>query len=74
MKNTTLAFDEFLLERARKIADSLGVSFNAWVNRLVKTEIEGSQKNQITQLITLADKIAGSSKGKPWTRDEIYER
>jgi hypothetical protein len=74
MKNTTLSFDDFLLAKARKISDSLGISFNAWVNRLIKTEIEGSQKKQVEELFRIADEIGGSSKGKSWTRDELYER
>jgi len=74
MKNTTLSFDEFLLTKAREISDSLGISFNAWVNRLIKSEIEGSQKNQIQELFRVAEEISGNSKGKTWTRDEMYER
>jgi hypothetical protein len=74
MKNTTLSFDDFLLAKARNIADSLGISFNSWVNRLIKTEIESSQKQQVQELLRLADQLEGNSKGKSWTRDEIYER
>lgn len=74
MKNTTLSFDEFLLTKGREISDSLGISFNAWVNRLIKREIEGSEGKQIQELFKLAEQISGDSKGRSWTRDEIYER
>jgi len=74
MKNTTLSFDDFLLVKARKLTDSLGISFNAWVNRLIKTEIEGSQKKQVEELLRQAEELNGNLQGKSWTRDEIYER
>ena len=74
MKNIVLSIDDFLLAKAKKVSNSLGISLNTWVNRLIKTEIEGSQKKQVEELFRIAEEIGGSSKGKTWTRDELYKR
>jgi len=74
MKNTTLTFDDFLLEKAKKLADVVGISFNAWVNKLVSDAVENSQIETIEELFKISKLAHGNSKGKKWDRDSIYER
>jgi hypothetical protein len=74
MKNTTLAFDKFLLEKARKLADGFGMSFNAWVNRIVSEAVEESQVKTVEDIFEFSKLAKGNSKGQTWTRDSMYER
>jgi hypothetical protein len=74
MRNTTVTIDEKILEDARRHAGRLGCSFNAWVNKIIEDAIRRSPQKSMRELLALADKCAGRSKRKRWTRDEIYER
>ena len=74
MKNTTVSLDEKTLEDARQYAARLGCSFNAWVNKIIEDAIRRSPQKSMSGLLSLADNCAGSSHGKRWTREEIYER
>lgn len=74
MKNATLSFDDFILEKARKLADDLGLSFNAWVNKIITKEVENLQSKTVSEMLDLSKAAKGNSKGKSWSRDEIYER
>ena len=74
MKNTTISIDEQTLEEARSYAGRLGYSFNAWVNKIIENAIRRSPEKSMGELLSLADSCVGNSKGKRWTRDEIYER
>ena len=69
-----MTIDEKILEDARRHASRLGCSFNAWVNKIIEDAIRRSPQKSMSELLDLADKCAGSSKGRRWTRDEIYER
>ena len=74
MRNTTITLDEKTLEDARAYAEKLGHSFNSWVNKLIREAIRRSPDASMKDLMHMADQIAGDSKGKRWSRDEIYER
>lgn len=74
MRNTTITLDEQTLEDARQYAGRLGLSFNAWVNQIIETAIRRSPEKSMDQLLKLADSCAGDSRGKRWSKDEIYER
>jgi hypothetical protein len=74
MKNTTLTFDDFVLEKARKLAEGVGLSFNAWVNRIVSEAVEESQVQTVEEILKFSKSAKGDSKGQVWTRDSIYER
>lgn len=74
MKNTTIVLDEAVLKDARNHAGKLGYSFNAWVNQLIEQALQRPAGSSIRETLKLAKKAGGDSKGKRWTRDEIYER
>ena len=74
MKNTTISIDENILNDGRKHAQSLGLSFNAWLAKLIQGAVRRTSSSNMQALLTLSDRIAGSSEGKRWSRDEIYDR
>jgi hypothetical protein len=74
MKNTTISLDENILNDGRKHAERLGLSFNAWLAKLIQAAVRRSPKSNMQSLLMLSDQIAGSSEGKRWSRDEMYER
>lgn len=74
MKNTTISLDSKALEDGRRHAAKLGLSFSKWVGKLIEDAIRRSPKKNMMELLALSEECAGDSKGKRWTRDEIYER
>ena len=74
MKNTTITLDSQTLDIGRKQAEILGFSFSAWINRLIGLAARRSSQKSMQELMGLAERCAGNSGGKRWTKDEIYER
>jgi len=75
MPNITLSMDEKLIEKSRKYAEKQGKSLNALIRELLqKTVNTGNTTKNTNRLFDLMDKAAGNSKGKKWSREEIYDR
>ena len=74
MKNTTISLEDSILENAKKAANSMGISFNAYIKMLIESSTQNSPKNIAEELIELSKKIQGNSNGEKWTKDDIYER
>ena len=74
MKNTTISLDEDVLEAGRGYAQRLGVSFNAWIKKLITDAVSRAPADRMRELLELSDRCAGNSRGKRWNRDELYER
>jgi hypothetical protein len=74
MKNITLAIDEDLLNRGREYAKKNNTSFNALVRELVTRTVKPGTTDWLEDTFALADRANISSKGKKWTREELYDR
>ncbi len=75
MPNITLSMDKKLIDKSRKYAEKQGKSLNALIRELLqKTVNSESSSKKTTRLFDLMDKAAGNSKGKKWSRKEIYDR
>ena len=74
MKNTTISLEDNILEKAKQVANSMGISFNAYIKMLIESSIQNSPKNIAEELVELSKKIQGNSNGEKWTKDDIYER
>lgn len=72
MKNITLSIDENLLQAGRNYARQHNVSFNVLVRRLIEQTVVQKQGRWLEDTFALMDKANVSSKGKRWTRDELY--
>jgi hypothetical protein len=74
MKNTTITLDEKTLLEGKSYAKRLGLSFNSWLAGLISRAVHHTPAKAMKNLLDQADKIAGDSAGKKWSRDEIYDR
>jgi hypothetical protein len=72
MRNITLAIDEETLNRGREYAQKNNISFNALVRKLISETVKTPSKNWVDETITLMNKSKGASRGKKWTREELY--
>jgi len=73
--NLTLSVDERVVRRARKVAESMGLSLNQAVRQFLE-ELAGSDtaERDIQELKQLSDRSEGRSGGRRFDRDEIHER
>jgi hypothetical protein len=72
MKNITLSIDDDLLEKGREYARSHNISLNVLVRRLLEQAVVRKESGWVDDMFRLMDKANVSSKGKRWTRDELY--
>lgn len=76
-KNVTMAIDDDLLKKARKIAvdqnTTLSGLFKSYLNDLVerKTKNKDSVVKELCDLFDQSDVVVGD---KTWTRDDLHER
>ena len=74
MKNITLALDEETLDAGRAYAQRHQTTLNALVRQLlVKTVIE-DREAAVREMFRLMDAHPGKSRGRRWTREELYAR
>lgn len=73
MVNVTLAFDELTLQGGCERAGSMGLSLNAYIQRLIQrdTQCDGSW---LDELFAWMDANPLSAQGVTWTRDGIHKR
>ena len=73
--NLTLSVDERIVRKARRAAESMGMSLNQVVRRFLE-ELAGSQsaEREIAELRELSARSGGRSRGWRFNREEIHER
>jgi hypothetical protein len=75
MRNITLAIDEQTLLLGRDYANNSGISFNAMVRQLIAQKVKKTDKKQwLDETLQLLDEAHGNSRGRKWTREELYSR
>lgn len=72
MKNITLSIDDELLQKGREYAREHNISLNVLVRRLLEQAVVRKESRWLDDMFDLMDKANVSSKGKRWTRDELY--
>jgi hypothetical protein len=72
MKNITLAMDEEILVLGREYAKRHNISFNALVRNSLEKTIRNPSKDWLDDMFNEMDRDNVSSKGKKWTREELY--
>ena len=77
MANLTITVDEQTLKRARIRALEEGGSVNRFLARQLARYARGDlaeeARESAERLVALSEKIAGSSGGQGWTREELWE-
>lgn len=72
MKNITLSIDEDVLQAGREYARSHAMSFNVLVRKLIEQTVSPKKDKWLSDTFLLMDSTDVSSKGKKWTREELY--
>ncbi|MCF8354170.1 MAG: DUF6364 family protein [Melioribacteraceae bacterium] len=72
-KNITLSMDSNLIKRARDYAKKRGKSLNSLIRELLNKELTEVTDKKINEMFLLMDKSNADSKGKKWSRDELYD-
>ena len=74
MKNITLALDEDTLDAGRAYAQRHDTTLNALVRELLVKTVVADREAAVREMFRLMDAHPGKTKGKRWTRDELYAR
>ena len=73
--NVTLSIEDELVERARRLAASQGTSLNQMIRTLLQEATAASSREVLLEeLEALWAESRGSSGGRTWTREELYDR
>ena len=73
--NITLSADRRLVEKARKVAESMGLSLNELVRRYLRqVTSESDPEAAFRELKILLTEQGGHSGGRKITREEMHER
>ena len=74
MSNVTLSIPDDLLNEARDYAKKNNTSLNALIRQFLEKRFKKHKKDSLDCFFAIADRGNASSKGKKWTREELYER
>lgn len=74
VKNITLAIDEDTLDAGRAYAQRHDTTLNALVRELLAKTVVADREAAVREMFRLMDAHPGRSKGKRWTRDDLYGR
>lgn len=74
VKNITLALDEDTLDAGRAYAQRHDTTLNALVRELLVKTVVADRDAAVREMFRLMDAHPGRTKGKRWTRDELYAR
>lgn len=74
MANITISIDEKLLRESREYAKVHGTTLNGLIRKLLQHSVTSTSDAWLEECFTLMDKAQGNSRGKRWTREELYDR
>jgi hypothetical protein len=77
MVHLTIAFEEKVLEEARRKAVQQGTSVDELLRSYLKSYAGDQQQKQnqaVSDLIALSSRARSGSGGARWTRDELHDR
>jgi hypothetical protein len=72
MRNVTLAIEDQLIEQGREYARRHGMSFNALIRDLLRRRVI-QEADWISETFRAMDEAQGRSRGRRWTRSELYD-
>jgi hypothetical protein len=74
MKNITLALDEETLAAGRDYAQRHRTTLNGLVRELLVKTVLADRASAVREMFRLMDAHPGNSRGKRWTREDLYAR
>ena len=72
--NVTLSIDDQTLVRARQLAQQRGTSVNQLIRDFLESLTGGGSARALAELERLWQEEEGDSKGRSWSREELYDR
>jgi len=73
MANITLALDDDLIKAGREYAKkNHGTSLTNLIRKLLKDTVAPSSEQWVEECFALMDKAKAKSKGKKWSREDLY--
>jgi hypothetical protein len=76
-RNITMAIDDKLLKKARKIAVDKDTTVTGLIRKYLETLVlceESTKKETISELSTLLDRSEAVIGNQKWIRDDLHER
>ena len=76
-KNVTMAINEDLLKRARKIAIEKNTTLTALIRKHLESLVEQEEQNRariVSELVELLDHSNAVIGRKTWNREDLHER
>jgi len=75
MPNVTLSIEEKTLAAGRRYAHSHHTSLNALIRKLLRNAVVSEEKtgNWRRNFLKHADEAGGDSKGRAWSRRDLYD-
>ena len=73
MPNITISIDEDLIRSGREYAKKHNTSLNALIRQLLEQTVRSNSKEWREDCFRLMDKTDADSKGKRWSRQELYD-
>lgn len=73
MSNITISIDNDLLKTGREYAKKHHTSLNALIRKLLAETVTTTSKDWLEECFSLMDKSGGNSKGKRWSREDLYD-
>jgi hypothetical protein len=73
MANITLSIDDSLIRSGRALAEKQATSLNGLIRTLLERQVEESTGIWLNEAFKLMDTAGGTSQGKTWKREELYD-
>ncbi|MDJ0763922.1 MAG: hypothetical protein QNJ97_13155 [Myxococcota bacterium] len=73
MPNVTISIDEKTLEASRTYAKRHNMSLNGLIRKMLEQCVHRDSIDWLDECFAKMDMAQGDSKGKRWTRDELYD-
>ena len=72
MTNITLSIEDDLLKESRKYAQKHNMSLNALIRDFLRKMMNKNKSGWQKDFFAMADRCSANSKGKKWTREDLY--
>jgi len=73
MPNITISLDENLLNFSRRYAEKHQTSLNALIRKHLEQNVKPGSNDWLEECFRLMDQADGSSKGRNWKREDLYD-
>jgi hypothetical protein len=73
MANITISIDDEILRSGREYAKAHNTPLNAIIRQLLEKNVYKKSAAWFDECMLLMDRAQADSKGKKWTRDELYD-